>query len=284
MFYDGVAALCQIGSEVAGGGFKRGDDFGIGDIPFVRRGFVLENHEESAADGIAGAKALYKADIAHVACAHDRIRLVGGIPPQLVQISVDIRLAGERFELQPHRADFQKASKRVDDTTLLARGAQQEVDGLYLQNFDVAVICGVQDAVLDFLDGEQVIERLPFYQLSVAVCLALQNLCVMGQGIRIVVVDNAVSLADEPQMPVSVGFKVSLRCGCYDAAALHKAEPMRRKLRQAVTADTYHAENAQRHRHRNDDHQADVERQRQIKQRCCAAHSKHSRLPLHCAA
>ena len=53
---------------------------------------------------------------------------------------------------------------------------------------------------------------------------------------------------------------------------------MRRKLRQAVTADTYHAENAQRHRHRNDDHQADVERQRQIKQRHCAAHGKHSRL------
>ena len=108
-----------------------------------------------------------------MACAHDRIRLVGGIPPQLVQISVDIRLAGERFELQPHRADFQKAGKRVDDTTLLARGAQQEVDGLYLQNFDVAVICGVQDAVLDFLDGQQIVERLPLYQLSVAVCLAL---------------------------------------------------------------------------------------------------------------
>ena len=87
-----------------------------------------------------------------------------------------------------------------------------------------------------------------------------------------------VSLADEPQMPVSVGFKVSLRCGCYDAAALHKAEPMRRKLRQAVTADTYHAENAQRYRHRNDDHQPNVERQRQIKQRYCTAHSKHSRL------
>ena len=42
------------------------------------------------------------------------------------------------------------------------------------------VICGVQDAVLDFLNGEQVIESLPLYQLSVAVCLALQNLCVVG--------------------------------------------------------------------------------------------------------
>lgn len=75
---------------------------------------------------------------------------------------------------------------------------------------------------------------------------------------------------------------VALRCGGDDAAMLHKAEPVRHKLRQAVTADTYHAENAQRHRHRNDDHQADVERQRQIKQRYCAAHSKHSRL--HCIA
>ena len=91
-----------------------------------------------------------------------------------------------------------------------------------------------------------------------------------------------IPLADEPQMPVAVGFKIALRCGCDDAATLHKAEPVRHKLRQAVTADTYHAENAQRHRHRNDDHQADVERQRQIKQRHRTAHGKHSRL--HCIA
>lgn len=82
--------------------------------------------------------------------------------------------------MQPHRADFQKAGERVDDAALLARGAQQEVDGFDFQNFDVVVICGVQDAVLDFLNGEQVIESLPLYQLSVAVCLALQNLCVVG--------------------------------------------------------------------------------------------------------
>ena len=75
--------------------------------------------------------------------------------------------------MQPHWADFQKAGERVDDAALLPWGAQQEVDGFDFQNFDVAVICGVQDAVLDFLDGEQVIESLPLYQFSVAVCLAL---------------------------------------------------------------------------------------------------------------
>ena len=136
----------------------------------------------------------------------------------------------------------------------------------------------MQDAVLNFLDGEQVIERLPFYQLSVAVCLALQNLCIVGQGVVIVVVDNAIPLADEPQVPVSVGFKIALRCGCDDTAALHKAEPVCYKLRQAVTADADHTENTQRYRHRNDNHQTDIERQRQIKQRHCAAHGKHSRL------
>ena len=68
-------------------------------------------------------------------------------------------------------------------------------------------------------------------------------------------------------MPVAVGFKIALRCGGDDAAMLHKAEPVRHKLRQAVAADTDHTKNTQRHRHRNDDHQADVERQRQIKQR-----------------
>ena len=277
MLYDGIAALRQIGTEVASGGFERGDDFSIGDVPLVCRGLVLKNHEKTAADSIARAKPFDKADIAHVALAHCRVRFVGGIPSQLVQIGVDICLAGKRLKLQPHRADFQKAGERVDDAALLARGAQQEVDGFDFQNFDVAVICGVQDAVLDFLDGQQIVERLPFYQLSVAVCFALQDLCIMGQGVGIVVVDNAVSLADESQMPVSVGFKIALRRGRDDAAALYKAEPVRHKLRQTVAADTDHTKNTQRHRHRNDDHQADVERQRQIKQRHRTAHGKHSR-------
>ena len=114
----------------------------------------MENDEEAAADGIAGTEALYKADIVPMALAHGRVRLVGGIPPQLVQIGVDIRLARERLELQPHRTDFQKAGERVDDAALLPRGTQQEVDGLDFQNLDVAVICCVQNAVLDFLDGE----------------------------------------------------------------------------------------------------------------------------------
>ena len=210
------------------------------------------------------------------------VRFVGSIPPQLVQIGINICLAGERLELQPHRADFQKAGERIDDAALLAWGAQQEVDRFDFQNLDVAVICGVQDAVLDFLDGQQAVERLPLYQLPVAVCLALQDLRVVGQGIRVVIVDNTIPLADEPQMPVAVGFEIALRCGCDDAAALHKAEPVRHKLRQAVAADTDHTKNTQRHRHRNDDHQADVERQRQIKQRHRTAHGKHSRL--HCIA
>lgn len=262
MFHDGIAALCQIGAEVTGGGFDRGDDFGVGDVPLVRGRFILENDEEAAADGIAGAEPLNKADIAHVTFAHGRVGFAGRIPPQLVQIGVDIRLAGERLELQPYRADFQKAGERVDDAALFARGAQQEVDGFDFQNFDVAVICGVQNAVLDFLNREQIVERLSLNQLSVAVCFSMQNLCVVGQGIRVVIVDNTVSLADESQMPMPVGFEVSLRCWRDDTAALHKAEPVCHKLRQAVTADTYHAENAQRHRYRNDGHQADVERQR----------------------
>ena len=111
-----------------------------------------------------------------------------------------------------------------------------------------------------------------------AVRFALQDLCVVGQGVRIFVVDNTVSLTDKAQVPMPVGFEITLRCRRNDAAALHKAEPVRHKLRQTVAANTDHTENAQRHRHRNDNHQTNVERQRQIKQRYRAAHSKHSRL------
>ena len=136
----------------------------------------------------------------------------------------------------------------------------------------------MQDAIFDFLDGQQIVERLPLYQLSVTVRFALQDLCVVGHGIRIVIVDNTIPLADKAQVPMPVGFKIALRCGCDDAATLHKAGPVRHKLRQAVPADTDHTKNTQRHRHHNDDHQADVECQRQIEQRHRTAHSKHSRL------
>ena len=95
MLHDGIAALRQIGAKIAGGGFEHGDDFGVGDVPLIRRGFVLENHEEATANSIAGTEPLDKADIAHMAFAHVRIRLVGSIPPQLVQIGIDIGLAGE---------------------------------------------------------------------------------------------------------------------------------------------------------------------------------------------
>ena len=84
----------------------------------------------------------------------------------------------------------------------------------------------------------------------------------MGQGIRVVIVDNTVPLADEPQMPMSVGFEIALRCRRNDTAALHKAEPVCHKLGQAIAANADHTENAQRHRHRNDNHQPNIERQR----------------------
>ena len=81
MLYDGIAALRQISTEVASGGFERGDDFGVGNVPLIRRGFVLKNHKKAAADGIAGAEAFDETDIAHVELAHRCVRLVGSIPP-----------------------------------------------------------------------------------------------------------------------------------------------------------------------------------------------------------
>ena len=83
MFHDGIAALRQIGTKVSG------------DVPLIRRGFVLENHEEATANSIAETEPLDKADIAHVALTHRCVRFVGGIPPQLVQIGINIGLAGE---------------------------------------------------------------------------------------------------------------------------------------------------------------------------------------------
>ena len=53
---------------------------------------------------------------------------------------------------QNREAAVKRYFGKIDLTSLT--GTQQEVDGLDFQNLDVAVICCVQDAVLDFLDGE----------------------------------------------------------------------------------------------------------------------------------
>ena len=77
-----------------------------------------------------------------------------------------IRLFGDDLELQLYRADFQKTGEGVDDPTLLPGAPQQEVQRLYLQNFDIPTVLGDDNAVFNAFDGKVVLEDLGVLQLA----------------------------------------------------------------------------------------------------------------------
>lgn len=85
------------------------------------------------------------------------------LPADGIQMPVNVRTLCQCLELHLDRGNFQIGNKRVNDTALLSRAAQQEVDGNHLYNLDIAVISCINDAVLNFLDRDivrQGIERL----------------------------------------------------------------------------------------------------------------------------
>ena len=78
------------------------------------------------------------------------------LPAQLLayclHMTVDVGPFGQHFELDFCRRDFQIGDEGVDDTALFLGAAEQKVDRNHLHHLDVAVIFGVDNAVLYFLN------------------------------------------------------------------------------------------------------------------------------------
>ena len=166
MLDDVVAALTQIGTEVARSRLQHRDDLGIRYMAFVDRVFILKNDKEPAADRVARTKPRDKTDIVFMVGDDGGVRFPGFVRTQPREIGVDGGFLRHRFDLQFDRRDLEHTGKCLDDISLFPRRAQQKVDGLDLQNLEIAAVGGCNNAVFDLGDRQQVIQRLAAGQFA----------------------------------------------------------------------------------------------------------------------
>ena len=121
---------------------------------------MLKNQEEAPGDGFAGPQLADQAQIVLLKHPTVRVTLRLQLPAHRLHMAVNVRPLGQHLELHLHRRDFKVAYKRIDDTALLLGAAQEEVDRNYFQNLYIAVIPGVDDAMLDVLYRHIVRQRV----------------------------------------------------------------------------------------------------------------------------
>ena len=124
---------------------------------------ILENEEKAPCDCLTGAKLPNELQVVFLQDTAARILLMLQLPADGIQVPVNVRTLCQCLELHLDRGNFQIGNERVNDTALLSRAAQQEVDGNHLYNLDIAMISCINDAVLNLLDRDivrQGIERL----------------------------------------------------------------------------------------------------------------------------
>ena len=158
---DLVATLTQVVGGGAGGGLEGGDGLGLLLAPFrAGQRLMLKHQEEAPGDGLPGAKLLDQPQIVLLQLTAAFVRLLGQLPAHRIHVVVDVRPLGQHLELHLDRGNLQVADKGVDDTALFPGAAEQEVDRNHLDQLDIAVVSGVDDAVGDLLNGDVVCQRV----------------------------------------------------------------------------------------------------------------------------
>lgn len=77
-------------------------------------------------------------------------------PTHGVHMTVDVRPLGQHLKLHFHRGDFQVRDEGVNDIALLPGAPQKKIYRDDLDYFDIAVVTGIDDTVLDPLNGNVV--------------------------------------------------------------------------------------------------------------------------------
>ena len=125
--------------------------------------FVLKYEEKASRDRLPGAKLSNEFQIVLLQSAAMRVLLLFQFLADGIQMPVNIRTLCQCLELHLDRGNFQIGNKGVNDAPLLSCAAKQEVDGNHLYNLDIAVISCINDAMLNFFNGDVVrqgVERL----------------------------------------------------------------------------------------------------------------------------
>ena len=117
---------------------------------------MFKYQEKPPGDGLTGPQLLNQPQIVLLQLAAAFVRLLSQLPAHCIHVPVDVRPLGQHLELYLHRRNFQIADKGIDDTALFPGAAEQKVDRDHLDQLDIAVISGVDDAVGDLLNGNVV--------------------------------------------------------------------------------------------------------------------------------
>lgn len=163
--HDAVATLGEIGTGVLGHHLEGGINLAIVGIhlPPPVGGLILEDQKEPAGQRLAAALLPDEPDGAFSQAAAGFHRFLFQIRLEACYILVGVRLAGHGFELQSHGGYFQPAGESGDDPPLLLVGAEQEVDGLNLQDLDKPAVSGFDDAVFEFFEWNEVLNELQLF-------------------------------------------------------------------------------------------------------------------------
>ena len=121
---------------------------------------VLEDEEETAGQRLAAALFTDEPDGGAGQLTAGLRGLCLQIGLKACDVLVGVGLPCDGFELQTHGCDLQPTGEGGDDLILLFRGAQQEVDGLDLQDLQITAVCCFNDAISYAFEWNEVLHVL----------------------------------------------------------------------------------------------------------------------------
>ena len=151
-------------------------DFGVVPIVPAHR-FILEDEEEPAGESLPAAHILDEPQVVLPQSPALGIFLLGQLLFHQGNVLIRIRPSSDGLALQADGRDFQPAGKAGDDVELLLRGTEGKVDGLDLQDLQVAAVGGLHHTVADVPNGQEGLGGFPFSLLSSWLCVFLCHSC-----------------------------------------------------------------------------------------------------------
>ena len=160
VLHDGVAALHEIGAGIL---FHRLDR--AVDQPKVLTVappllLILIDQEKAPGQSLTVAHIPYEADIPLGLAAALLVGFALQILPQQPDMPIRVGFPGDALELQVLGRNLQPGGEGGDDVELLLLRAQHEVDGLNLQNLDIAIVRCLNDPVMDTPDRDEILDEL----------------------------------------------------------------------------------------------------------------------------
>ena len=160
VLHNGVAALHKIGAGILLHRLNRAVDQPKVLTVAPPLLLILINKEKTPGQGFTVAHISYKADIAFGLTAAFLVGFALQILTQQPDMPIGVGFPCDALELQVLGRNLQPGGKGGDDIELLLLRAQHEVDGLDLQDLDIAIVRCFNDPVMDTPDRDEILDEL----------------------------------------------------------------------------------------------------------------------------